>query len=136
MLWIQRHNRLFPRLCLPVPKTVPSWFAVTRLRADLRHLNIKQALHRLPDIDLGRQRVDFKRILIVAVRTPHPLLGDQRPQDNLMGLEDQLGLLALLDNLLCVALHPMILTVTVLRDFNRIQFSVQVEPLSRPKTET
>jgi hypothetical protein len=88
VLFIQRNDGLFPRLRAGELLASAPRLALTGLRVHAEHGHVEQFMHSSPYIALRCEAMDLERVGVVSRRAVHTLFGHERPQDDLVRLED------------------------------------------------
>src|SRR5215467_3901048 len=78
------HDRLLPRWPEPLAARVAAPLGAHHQRPDVRHRHIEQLLDRRPDLGLRRLGVDPEGVFLARLVGRRRLLGDHRPDDQLV----------------------------------------------------
>jgi hypothetical protein len=87
MFGLEFDDRFFPGFGAPFAIAISPRFAASILNRDLVDLDVEQFLHGLADLRFGRKGVDFEGVLVEFLGLEHPLFGDARADDDLMGTQ-------------------------------------------------
>ena len=87
VIFVQLHDRLFPRLRLAHPVAETPKLALAGLGTNLRYLDVEQGLDRFLDVQLRRIAMNLKRVLIISGRAVHTLFRHERLKQHLVRLK-------------------------------------------------